>query len=92
MEYTVISDTVNATQRTRELVDQFHTDILISETTAARLDGRFILGEPHRITLRGRRQESLIYPVIGLRTFPEGDDSWRSQGPVYLMAEDLVAA
>ncbi|HLQ32961.1 MAG TPA: adenylate/guanylate cyclase domain-containing protein [Chloroflexota bacterium] len=67
MEYTVIGDTVNATQRTEDLTKEYKTDILINETTAARLDGRFILGAPHAITLRGRHQESLIYPVIGIR-------------------------
>ncbi|GEM_PF-1145483 len=67
MEYTVIGDTVNATQRTEDLTKDLKTDILINETTAAYLDGRFILGAPHAITLRGRHQESLIYPVIGMR-------------------------
>ncbi len=82
MEYTVIGDSVNATQRTEDLTKEFKTDILVSETTAARLDGRFILGEPHHLTLRGRTQESLIYPVIGLRS--GAAELWSDAGPVVL--------
>jgi class 3 adenylate cyclase len=82
MEYTVIGDTVNATQRTEDLTKEFKTDILVSDSTMARLDGRFILGEPHHITLRGRSAESLIYPVIGLRTVEE--ELWGDHGPVVL--------
>jgi class 3 adenylate cyclase len=82
MEYTVIGDTVNATQRTEDLTKDLKTDILISETTAARLDGRFILGEPHRITLRGRTRESMIFPVIGLREGPA--EQWAGTPPLTL--------
>jgi class 3 adenylate cyclase len=90
MEYTVIGDTVNATQRTEDLTKEFKTDILVSETTAARLDGRFILGEPHHLTLRGRSQESLIYPVIGLRS--GAPELWSDHGPVVLGATAPTAA
>lgn len=89
MEYTVIGDTVNATQRTEDLTKEFKTDILISDATAARLDGRFILGEPFRITLRGRTQESLIYPVIGLR--PGDPEQYRAEIPLVLGEAPLRA-
>lgn len=82
MEYTVIGDTVNATQRTEDLTKELKTDVLISETTAARLDGRFILGEPHRIVLRGRTQESMIFPVIGMREGTSAD--WAGTRPLAL--------
>ena len=82
MEYTVIGDTVNATQRTEDLTKEFKTDILVSDSTMARLDGRFILGEPHHITLRGRSAESLIYPVIGVKSGAE--ELWGDHGPVVL--------
>ena len=82
MEYTVIGDTVNATQRTEDLTKEFKTDILVSDATMARLDGRFILGEPHNITLRGRTQESHIYPVIGLR--PGEPEQWAGERPLVL--------
>ena len=82
MEYTVIGDTVNATQRTEDLTKEFKTDILISESTMGRLDGRFILSEAHHITLRGRSQESSIYPVIGLRS--GAAELWGDHGPVVL--------
>ncbi|HEX6511892.1 MAG TPA: adenylate/guanylate cyclase domain-containing protein, partial [Chloroflexota bacterium] len=90
VEYTVIGDTVNATQRTEDLTKEFKTDILVSETTAAKLDGRFILGEPHRITLRGRTQESLIFPVIGLRS-EAAQELWSDHGPQILSDAPTLA-
>jgi hypothetical protein len=89
MEYTVIGDTVNATQRTEDLTKEFKTDILVSDSTVARMDGRFILGEPHHITLRGRSQESLIYPVIGLMSGAK--ELWGDHGPVVLGEAPRVA-
>jgi class 3 adenylate cyclase len=67
MEYTVIGDTVNATQRIEDLTKEVHTDILISETSLALLDDAFIVGPAHKTVLRGRSQETLIYPLIDLK-------------------------
>ena len=70
MEYTVIGDAVNATQRIEDLTKEFKTDILISDTSLAGLEQVFETGEPHHVTLRGRTHETAIYPLVGPRAAP----------------------
>lgn len=67
MEYTVIGDAVNATQRIEDLTKEVQTDILISDTSYASLANDFVVGASHQTILRGRSQESLIYPLVDLR-------------------------
>jgi adenylate cyclase len=67
MEYTVIGDTVNATQRIEDLTKEVKTDILVSDTSLACMDGAFAVGEPRFVTLRGRTHSTGIYPLVGCR-------------------------
>jgi len=67
MEYTIIGDAVNTTQRVEDLTKDFATDILITETTYAAVSEWIEVSEPHMVTLRGRLAEMAIYSVIGLR-------------------------
>ena len=62
------NDTVNATQRIEDLCKEFKWDLLIGETTYELAKDIVEVGEPHRITLRGRQQETLVYPVLGLKS------------------------
>jgi adenylate cyclase len=88
MEYTVIGDVVNATQRTEDLTKDLKTDILVTDTTVAASGGGFRLGEPHMITLRGRTHETAIYPLVGL------DDGFSElltdQGPILAGSQSAV--
>jgi adenylate cyclase len=68
MEYTVIGDTVNATQRIEDLTKEVHTDILISDASYALLGGDFLVGPAEEIVLRGRTQRTEIYPLIDLKS------------------------
>lgn len=67
MEYTIIGDTVNTTQRVEDLTKEFATDILITETTYGLCRDIVDVGEPHMVTVRGRTTEMAIYPVVGLK-------------------------
>jgi len=67
MEYTVIGDTVNATQRIEDLTKEFKTDILVSDTSLACMGDGFVVDEPRFVTLRGRTHSTGIYPLVGCR-------------------------
>ncbi len=71
MEYTIIWDTVNATQRIAELCKSLDWDLLIGETTARQVTRYVQLGEPHRTVLRGRIGETRVFPVLGLKAAGE---------------------
>jgi adenylate cyclase len=65
MEYTIISDAVNSSQRIEELCKEFGWDLLISETTYEQAKDHIEVGEPWSVELRGQTRETYIYPILG---------------------------
>ncbi len=68
LEYSVLGDTVNVASRLESLnkeVDGGPHHILIGEDTNARLDGRFVVELADRRAVKGRKQETSIYRVLG---------------------------
>ena len=57
---------MNATQRIEDLCKELKWDLLIGDTTYEQAKDVVEVGEPHRLTLRGRQAETLVYPVLGL--------------------------
>jgi adenylate cyclase len=65
MEYTVIGDAVNVTARLEELNKEYHTSVLLSESTNARLDGTVRTQFVAEASIRGRHQSVGTYkPVV----------------------------
>ncbi len=70
LEYTIIGDTVNATTRIEELTKELQRDILVGESTYLLARDILMVDRPHLITVRGRTQQSAIYPVIDVNEPP----------------------
>ncbi|MCX6022340.1 MAG: HAMP domain-containing protein, partial [Chloroflexi bacterium] len=67
MEYTIIGDVVNTTQRVEDLTKSFGADILLTESTYASVADYIEVGRPRMVTVRGRSTEMAVYPLIRLR-------------------------
>lgn len=67
MDYTVIGDVVNLGSRLEGLNKTYGTSILMSEFTARRLDGRFVMRELDRVRVKGKGDAVGIYELAGMR-------------------------
>lgn len=67
MEYTIIGDVVNTTQRVEDLTKEFAWDILITDLTYPHVAHLIEVAAPHHVTVRGRTSEMAVYPVIGIK-------------------------
>jgi adenylate cyclase len=65
MEYTIISDAVNTAQRIEDLCKEVGWDLLISDQTYEQARDVVEVGDPWTIRLRGKTQDTLVYPILG---------------------------
>ena len=75
-DYTCIGDTTNFAARLEGLNKYLGTDVLISEYTAAQLDGTIKLRELGRFIVSGKKKAIGIFEVLGfVKDFPQ-DPPW----------------
>jgi hypothetical protein len=67
MNYTVIGDPVNLAARLESLNKQFDTRVMVSEMTAERLQGLFVLRLLMPIAVVGKAKPVRVFEVMGLR-------------------------
>ena len=65
MDYTVIGDTVNLGSRLEGLNKTYGTSIIVSRSTAERLDSRFVLRELDKVLVKGKEDAVTIFELMG---------------------------
>jgi adenylate cyclase len=69
-EYTIIGDAVNVASRVEGLTKSVGVDILVSESTWQRCDGRFQVERVGEVPVKGRKEGVVIYSLKGREVGP----------------------
>ncbi len=66
MDFTVIGDVVNVAARLQELAKELEADTLVSKATFREVEGQFRFQQVPPMVLRGRRESTAIYRLMGV--------------------------
>jgi adenylate cyclase len=69
MEYTVIGDTVNTSNRIETVTKDFGCDVLVTESVVCQFEGEFIFEKAGTAALKGKSGSHTVFRVLGYRNF-----------------------
>ena len=96
MDYTVIGDSVNVAARLQDLTKAYGVGIIVCETTAAAVAGRYRLRELDLIRVRGRQRPATIFQLLseapGEPPVPNALIDAYQRGRALLMKRDWAGA